>query len=106
MPLAQLPNCLCCAKTFAIAITFYSVEELEREVVHARTEFAHRLRELVVGDDGGNCCEQSGSGGDQRFRNARSDCAQGCCASSSESVKGINDAPHSSEQSYERSNRA
>ncbi len=51
---------------------FGQIEELEREIVHARAEFANQVAEVVIEDgrrDGG---EQADRGGDKRFGDAGS----------------------------------
>src|ERR1700760_3526650 len=66
---------------------FHAVQQFAREVVHAGAELAQRSSELVVGDHGGDCDQQAGRGGDQRFRDTGSHGAQRSSAFRSQAVE-------------------
>src|SRR5712671_6661526 len=87
-------------------LAFYEVQHFKREVVVAGGELANGTDDQVIGNDGWNGCSQACCGRDQGFGNSGSYGAQGGCASGSESVEGVNDAPDGSEESYERSDCA
>ena len=74
------------------------LEELKLSSMEAEEragDWVWRGDDLVVG-------EKSGRRGDERLGDSRSDCAQGGGASIAKSLKGIDDAPHSSEESHKR----
>src|SRR5690242_17845309 len=77
------------------------VEQLEREVVAARCEFLNLVAEGVVGDYRGNGGKKAGRGGDQRLGDAGRNRAQGSRARRAQPLKGVNDAPHRTEQADE-----
>src|SRR5580692_12034604 len=77
---------------------FHAVEELPGKVVHAGGEVTATGGVLVVGDDGGDGDHESGSGGDQCFRDARGDCTQRGGAFHAEADKGLHDAHDRSEE--------
>ncbi len=81
----------------------HCVQHLQHELVHARAEFADAVRELVIEDDRRDRRRKSRSRGDQRLRDSRRNRAQRRRARSAESMERVNDAPHRSEQSHERS---
>src|SRR5690348_10168135 len=82
------------------------VEQFEREVVAARGKFLNLVAEGVVRNNRGNGRKQAGSGGDQGFRDAGRNRAQGSRARRAQPLKGVNDAPHRTEQADEGRNRA
>src|ERR1019366_7209056 len=81
------------------------VQELERKVVHARTDLPDPVAENVVKDRGrdGGC--QTRRRRNQRFRNARRHRAQAGRAHLSQFVKRADDAQHRAEQPDERRHR-
>ena len=81
------------------------VEQFAAEVVHARGELAKLRGELVVADDRGDRDGQAGGGGDQRFRDAGCDRAQGGGAGGAEAVEGVDDAHDGSEEPDEGRDR-
>src|ERR1051326_4035412 len=79
------------------------IQQLEREVIHARAKLLQAVNVVVVRDDGGNGREQPGGGGDERFGNTRGYGAQRRGAGVAQSLESVNNAPHRSEQADERS---
>src|SRR5271157_1124186 len=82
------------------------VDQLQAEVVHASTELAYVLGEHVVCDDRRDCGEESSGSGDERLGDARRYRAQSCSTRRTQSVKGVDDAPHRSEEPDEWRNRS
>jgi hypothetical protein len=78
------------------------VEELAAEVVHACGELAEAGGELVVAHDGGDGDDEAGGGGDEGFRDARGDGAEGGGAFCTEAVEGVDDAHDGAEEADER----
>src|SRR5438876_845513 len=81
---------------------FGHIQEFEREVVHARSDFSNHLTEMVVEDRRRYGCEQTDGGGDERFGNARTDGTKTRGALLVELLERANDAQHRPEQADER----
>jgi hypothetical protein len=62
------------------------------------------LKEIVVGDEGGDSGEKAGGGSNQRFGDTGSNRAQTGGAGSAKSGEGVDDAPNSAEESDEGGN--
>src|SRR3954466_5298403 len=78
------------------------IQHFKRKIIAASCEVADRATNQVVCNHGGDGDNQSARGGDERFRNAGSHCAQCCRAAGAESMKRIDDSPDGAEQSNER----
>src|SRR5215469_5260169 len=73
-------------------IPFGHVQELQREVFHARTHFADAVAEQVIEHGGRNGREEPHGGGNQRFGNAGRDRREAGAALFAQSVKCADDA--------------
>src|ERR1700693_3433817 len=78
--------------------------EFQGEGVEALRQIANVLKEIVVGDEGGDSREKAGGGGNQSFGDTGSYGAKAGGAGSAESGEGVDDAPNSAEETDERSN--
>ena len=78
--------------------------EFQGEGVEALRQIANVLKEIVVGDEGGDSGEKAGGGSNQRFGDTGSNGAKAGGAGSAKSGEGIDDAPNGAEEPDERRN--
>jgi hypothetical protein len=78
-------------------------DELAGESVEALGEIANVLKEIVVGDEGGDGSEKASGSRDKSFGNAGGDGAKTGRARGPEAREGVNDAPDGAEEADERS---
>ncbi len=77
--------------------------ELGGEGVEALREVANELKEIVVGDEGGDGGKESRGGGDEGFGDAGSNGAKAGGTGSAETGEGVDDAPDGAEETDEGS---
>src|SRR6185437_8898196 len=85
---------------------FQAVQQFAGEVIHPCPEVAGLCGKAVVGNHSRNGHKQSGCGGDQRFRNARSNSTQSRGTRCAQAVEGVHNAHHGSEQANKGSRRS
>ena len=78
--------------------------EFDGEDVEALGEVANVLKEIVIGDEGGDGGEKSCGRGDQRLGDTGRDGAEAGGAGSTETGEGVDDAPYGAEEADKGSN--
>src|SRR5229473_1787211 len=82
------------------------VDQFARGVIHLHVERFHAASQIVEHHDRRNRHEQADGGGYERFRDTARDRCQAGCLFLRDTVEGVQNADHRSEQSHEGSRRA